>query len=86
MNIKGFTYSGISIINPLLIQDSSISAPVELWRDYLSNAASNNLVTGEIYLENYKEEQFEQDIFININTQEDVKKVESLLKVYGKTK
>ncbi len=86
LGIEGFTYSGISIINPLLIQDSSISAPIELWRDYLSGAASNNLVTGEIYLENYKEEQFEQGIFININTQEDVKKVESLLKVYGKTK
>ena len=80
------TYSGIAVINPIILKYIEGSPPIELWRDCLESYAPAGLIIGETYLDNYYEEEPDNGIFININTQEDVKKVESILERYGKAK
>ena len=65
-----FTFSGISIMSPEIFlnypKDQAVS---HLWNDFLSVAASKDLVTGEVYEGNYE----------NLNTIEDIERLDGLL-------
>ena len=63
-----YTFSGIMIISPDLFSLSE-TGPMELWNDILKPASSNNLVSGEIFKGRYE----------NLNTLEDVERLDSLL-------
>ena len=65
-----YTFSGISIISPEIFLNYSKDKEVShLWNDFLSVAASKDLVTGEVYKGNYE----------NLNTKEDIEKLDGLL-------
>ena len=65
-----FTFSGISIMSPeIFLNYSKDQAVSHLWNDFLSVAASKDLVTGEVYKGNYE----------NLNTKEDIEKLDGLL-------
>ncbi len=65
-----YTFSGISIISPEIFLNYSKDKEVShLWNDFLSVAASKDLVTGEVYKGNYE----------NLNTKEDIERLDGLL-------
>ena len=65
-----FTFSGISIMSPeIFLNYSKDQAVSHLWNDFLSVAASKDLVTGEVYEGNYE----------NLNTIEDIERLDGLL-------
>ena len=65
-----FTFSGISIMSPeIFLNYSKDQAVSHLWNDFLSEAASKDLVTGEVYEGNYE----------NLNTIEDIERLDGLL-------
>ena len=65
-----FTFSGISIMSPeIFLNYSKDQAVSHLWNDFLSAAASKDLVTGEVYEGNYE----------NLNTIEDIERLDGLL-------
>ena len=65
-----FTFSGISIMSPeIFLSYSKDQAVSHLWNDFLSVAASKDLVTGEVYEGNYE----------NLNTIEDIERLDGLL-------
>ena len=65
-----FTFSGISIMSPeIFLNYSKDQAVSHLWNDFLSGAASKELVTGEVYEGNYE----------NLNTIEDIERLDGLL-------
>jgi len=65
-----FTFSGISIMSPeIFLTYSKDQAVSHLWNDFLSVAASKDLVTGEVYEGNYE----------NLNTIEDIERLDGLL-------
>ena len=65
-----FTFSGISIMSPeIFLNYSKDQAVSHLWNDFLSVAASKDLVTGEVYEGNYE----------NLNTKEDIERLDGLL-------
>ena len=65
-----FTFSGISIMSPeIFLNYSKDQAISHLWTDFLSEAASKDLVTGEVYEGNYE----------NLNTIEDIERLDGLL-------
>ena len=67
---KTYTFSGISIISPEIFLNYSKDKEVShLWNDFLSVAASKDLVTGEVYKGNYE----------NLNTKEDIERLDGLL-------
>ncbi len=63
-----YTFSGVSILSPDLFIHSQFEA-LELWNDILRPAALEGLVSGEIY----------QGTFENLNTLEDVERLDGLL-------
>ena len=65
-----FTFSGISIMSPeIFLNYTKDRAVSHLWNDFLSAAASKDLVTGEVYEGNYE----------NLNTIEDIERLDGLL-------
>ena len=67
---KLIPFSGISIISPEIFLNYSKDKEVShLWNDFLSVAASKDLVTGEVYKGNYE----------NLNTKEDIERLDGLL-------
>ena len=65
-----FTFSGISIMSPeIFLNYSKDQAVSHLLNDFLSVAASKDLVTGEVYEGNYE----------NLNTIEDIERLDGLL-------
>ena len=63
-----YTFSGISILSPELFINKEVEK-FELWKDLLMPATEADLVSGEIYNGNFK----------NLNTLEDVEKLDCIL-------
>ena len=63
-----YTFSGISILSPELFINREVKK-FELWKDLLMPATEADLVSGEIYQGNFK----------NLNTLEDVEKLDCIL-------
>ena len=92
----GYTYAGIAVINPTLLEKAFRSRedykekifPIQLWSDFLYDAAITQRVVGESYIDEFDIHDIRQDggIHVNINTQEDIKTVEFILNSDGKTK
>ncbi|MFL2705392.1 MAG: NDP-sugar synthase [Gammaproteobacteria bacterium] len=65
---KKLTFSGISLINPVLFKDKK-KKKYNLWSEVLEVAVKNSLVSAELY----------EGYLININTKEDLEKLDAFL-------
>ncbi len=65
---KKLTFSGISLINPVLFKDKK-KRKYNLWSEVLEVAVKNSLVSAELY----------EGYLININTKEDLEKLDAFL-------
>ena len=63
-----YTFSGLSILSPELFYEFNLEEK-GLWQDILKPASNKNLVTGQIY----------EGKFENLNTLEDVERLDGLM-------